>query len=176
MENNQEVVTATTENAGVETETTVPSEETKPVVDKTTEKNEQKQGNEERKFTQAEVDKMIESRLARQEKKDINVDLQKELEKVKNELNDYKQELSIKNAKVSEEYKDFVKFQVSKMVSNEKDFDTALKEYMAGDGKKFETQQQKEEQPKIVMTRPANVGADDEKSSIENMLSKAMKI
>ena len=118
---NQDVVTATTENAGEQV--VAPVEETKTA--QPTEKM----------FTQKEVDEIVKQRLSRVEKKQAPVE--DEVKALKEQVASYERKLAMKDFNVDDEYKDFVEYKVGKMVTEGKDFSTALGEFMSGDGKKY---------------------------------------
>lgn len=170
MEDNKEVVTATTENAGVDIAKNDVINAGNPNEVQGGQEAEKKQ---EKLFTQKEVDEIIQKRLQRT--KEPNDDLKLEVEQLKAKLEEKEHDLLIKDANVDEEYKDYVKFAVSKMVTKEKTFDTALKEFMATNGKKYEKVVETQ-QPTIKMTRPENVGNEEQQVAFENQLDKAMKL
>lgn len=123
-------------------------------------------------FTQEEVDKIVADRLARVKPSNETAEWQKKVDELQDKVSNYEKDLNLKDANISAEYFDFVKFQVSKQATNGKDFKTALNEYLAGEGKKYVAVA---EQPAIKMTRPENVGKDDERTGYESMLKQAMK-
>lgn len=125
-------------------------------------------------FTQEEVDKIVADRLARVKPSNETADWQKKVDELQEKVGNYEKDIALKDAEISKEYFDFVKFQVSKQATDGKDFKTALSEYVAGEGKKYVAVAD-EKPATITMTRPENVGKDDEKASYETMLSKAMK-
>ena len=172
MENNENVGTATTEEkAGVVDTEKIENAETDKVQ---VEEGEKKQ---EKLFTQKEVDEIVQKRLQRTKDKETDEDLRAELEGLKAMLLEKEQALSISNANIDEEYKDYVKYTVSKMVTKDKNFDTALKEYMQNEGKKFEKKTEVAPQKQTIkMSRPQNVGNEDEMISFSDALDKAMKI
>lgn len=90
----------------------------------------------EKTFTQKEVDEIIKQRLSRMEKKKPSVE--EDVEGLKKELETWKQEAALKDyAFAKPEFKDFIKYKVSQMVTTEKDFGACLAEYMGGEGKEF---------------------------------------
>lgn len=117
----EEVATATTENAGEKV--VAPVEETKATQPA------------EKTFTQKEVDEMIKQRLARVEKKQAPVE--DEVKALKEQVASYERKLAMKDVNIEDEYRDFVEYKVGKMVTAEKDFSTALGEFVAGEGKKY---------------------------------------
>ena len=122
-------------------------------------------------FTQEEVDKIVADRLARVKPSNETAEWQKKVDELQENVSNCEKDLDLKNANISNEYFDFVKFQVSKQATNGKDFKTALNEYLAGEGKKYVAVA---EQPAITMTRPENVGKDDDRESYKTMMAKAM--
>ena len=126
-------------------------------------------------FTQEEVDKIVADRLARVKPSNDTADWQKKVDELQEKVGNYEKDIALKDAKITAEYFDFVKFQVSKQATGGKDFKTALNEYLAGEGKKYVAVAD-EKPATITMTRPENVGKDDEKSGYEAMMAKAMKI
>ena len=126
-------------------------------------------------FTQEEVDKIVADRLARVKPSNDTADWQKKVDELQEKVGNYEKDIALKDAKITAEYFDFVKFQVSKQATNGKDFKTALNEYLAGEGQKYVAVAD-EKPATITMTRPENVGKDDERTSYETMMAKAMKI
>lgn len=125
-------------------------------------------------FTQEEVDKIVADRLARVKPSNETAEWQRKVDELQEKVGNYEKDLALKDANISKEYFDFVKFQVSKQATDGKNFKTALNEYLAGEGKKYVATAD-DTKPAIKMTRPENVGQDDEKSSYESMLKQAMK-
>ena len=108
----------------------------------------------EKTFTQKEVDEIVKQRLARMEKKKPTVE--EDVEGLKKELETWKQEAALKDyAFAKPEFKDFIKYKVSQMVTDEKDFGTCLAEYMGADGKEFLQPAKPDIQP---TPRPDNQG------------------
>ncbi len=130
----------------------------------------------EKTFTQAEVDEIVAKRLARVPKAtNDSTDWQKKVDELQEKIGNYEKDIALKDAKITAEYFDFVKFQVSKQATEGKDFKTALNEYLAGEGKKY-VEVAEDKPATITMTRPENIGKDDERTSYESMMAKAMKI
>lgn len=144
MENIEQAVTVTEEpqvNQEPATEPKVEVQEDKPS---------------ERMFTQKEVDEIIKQRLARVEKKKPTVE--EDVEGLKRELETWKQEAVLKDYDFSKnEFKDYVKYKVSQMVSEEKDFGTCLNEFMSGEGKEFLRTAEPKTEVKTT-PRPDNLG------------------
>lgn len=140
----------------VETTATVaeqPTQEPKPETEvKTTEAEGTKPA--EKTFTQKEVDEIVKQRLARMEKKKPTVE--EDVEGLKKELETWKQEAVLKDYSFARpEFKDFIKYKVSQMVTTEKDFGACLNEYMSGEGKEFLQATKTDVQP---TPRPDNQG------------------
>ncbi len=178
MENNQEVGTATTENAGADTTPAIQNNEevVKDSEEKvaTTDSESNKVAPAEKTFTLTESQLMERAkRLAKEIVKDNSseTELKKELENVKGELLNYKKELAFSKYNLSGEQKEFVDYRVSKMVTNEKDFATALNEYMASEGKIFENKNT-DEKPFVNVSEIKNVSGENEYVSLRESLRK----
>lgn len=141
MSDNQEVVTATTENAGevVDTEAKEP---------KTT-SDEPKQ----KMFTQEEVDRIVADRLARAKKQPakVNDGLQKQVASLQNQLAQYEMALAKSKYKIAEGYEDYVDYKVLHRTNKDVSYEQALKEYLEDEGKKF---LQTEDEPKVAKQQP----------------------
>lgn len=108
------------------------------------------------KFTQEQVNEIIEKRLNREKKKtpDTNEEVDKlrdELNETRNKLIEYEKRNELSKYNIEEEYRDYVNFKVEKLVSQEKDYATALKEYIEGEGAKYVVQNKQ-----VKMPRPTN--------------------
>lgn len=135
MENNQDVGTVPTEKTGVEETPAVQKEEaTKSSVQAEPTAKETKPA---KTYTQEEVDAIIQERLARENKKNINVELEKQVKELKEKLATQERNVELAKYKLKDGFKEFVEFKVSKMVGENKDFATALEEYLKGDGANF---------------------------------------
>ena len=116
-----------TDNSGVET----PVEETK----------ENETNKAPKTFTQAEVDKIVQERVARMKKP--NPSAEERIKVLEAQIANYEQDNLVKgykspdDKKIDARFVEFVKFKVSQGVSEQKDFNTALKEFMEGDGKEY---------------------------------------
>lgn len=165
MENNENVETTTTENVGA-TEQTTKEPEVKT-------------------YTQEEVDAMLKDRYTQEQVNDIvSKRLAREKEKVKPtpKSNDATQGLQLKleaterklamsQYDIDDDYKDYVEYKVVHMTGKNKDFATALKEFMGAEtSKKFV----KGNNNKVEMPRPSNVGNNDESLARAESLRKAM--
>lgn len=174
MEDNQEIGTATEENV----EAAAQAEEVKQpeTQDKKTDSAE-KDSKKEKLFTQDEVNKMISDRVERMKKQpsEETGNLQKTVEILQNQLAQYEKELAQSKFDIKPEFVEFVDYKVSRMVNEEVNYEKALAEYMRGEGQIY-LGKKPAETPAITMTRPENVGKDDEKASYESMMAKAMKI
>lgn len=128
MSDNQEVVTATTENAG---------EGVAPV------QNEQKQASEvqkQRTYTQDEVNKIVAERLARAKKQPakVNGNLQKEVARLQGQLAQYEIRLANSKHKIAEGYEDYVRYKVLHRTNKETSYEKALGEFLSSEeGKRF---------------------------------------
>ena len=154
----------------------------------------------EKTFTQADLDKIVEKRIARltaQHKKEMEEleqryktgDYSPEIKSLQDELTTSKQELAkaqnqlvryeIDNAfmkeNVIDEYKEFVEYKVLRMVTEEKDFATCLKEFKA-DGENGKFFNKATGGKSIVPPRPNNSSANTEVIAGEKALQKAMGI
>lgn len=133
-------------------------------------------------FTQEQVNKMIEGRLAR-EKKEVqpapvaeNTEvetLKSQLLQAQNQLAEYEKKVAIAGYSIDNEFKDYVDYKVSQMTSKDKDYATALKEFMSGEGQKYI----QSNGSKVSMPRPQNTddGNSEETAAILKM-KKAMKL
>lgn len=172
----------------------------KSKADKENEPEQNKQQDGDKTFTQADVDKIIEKRIARlnaQHKKDMEElearyktgDYSPEIKSLQEELSTSKQQLAkaqndlvryeIDNAfmkeNVIDEYKEFVEYKVLRMVTEEKDFASCLKEFKAqGENAKFFNKATGGKS--IVPPRPNNSSANTEVIAGEKALQKAMGI
>lgn len=144
------------------------------------------------RFTQEQVNKMIEQRLNR-EKKPVKVDQKaepkpavtpqvsqtvnnEELTKVRTQLRDtqiqlakYEKESALAGYQIDEDYKEFVNYKVLRLVNKDKDYKTALAEFMQGEGQKYLSNG-----GKISMPRPKNTGTVDDTQSVTDKMRKAM--
>lgn len=120
------------------------------------------------KFTQEQVNEIVEKRLSREKNKSSdNEELAKmkdELAKTREQLLEYEKRTALAEYKIEEEYKDFVKYKVSQAVTQDKDFATALKEYLEQDGARYIAQTSA-----VKMPRPTNT---DQLSDDEEAISK----
>lgn len=155
MSDNQQVVTATTENAGEQVVAQV--EEPK------TASNEPKQ----RTFTQEEVDKIVADRLARAKKQPMkaNDNLQKQVATLQNQIAQYEMALAKSKYKIAPDYEKFVDFEVMHRTNKEVSYEQALKDYLEGEGKKF---LQVEEEPKVAKQQPRPRNSNTMESSAPN--------
>jgi uncharacterized protein (DUF1330 family) len=174
MENEKEplVEVTTTEEVAKDVESVQPTEDVKEKVKTYTqaEVDELLKG----KFTQDQVNEIIEKRLSREKKKtpDANEDfdnLKNELAETKNKLVEYEKRNELAKYNIEDEYKEYVDFKVSKMVSQDKDYATALKEFMEGEGAKYIATNKP-----VKMPRPANTDKLSDDAEAVAKLRKAM--
>lgn len=142
MSDNQQVVTATTQNAG---------EGVAPV------QNGQKQAGDkpERTYTQAEVNKIVAERLARAKKQPakVNDGLQKQVAQLQGQLAQYEIQLANSKHRIADGYEDYVRYKVLHMTNKDTSYEKALETYLNSDeGKRF-VQSDKVTQPQ---PRPKN--------------------
>lgn len=178
MENEKEplVDVATTEEVAENVESVQPTEEAKETAKTYTQQevDELLKG----KFTQEQVNEIVEKRLSRikkntNEEKDTNLI---ELEKVKNELFNMQLKLAeqektsaLAGYKIDEQFVDYVDYKVLHLTNKDKDYATALKEFMEGEGAKYV-----ESQPQIKMPRPTNTDTLNEDAEAISKMRKAM--
>lgn len=118
-----------TDNSGVETPSVEPKETDTTKVQ------------EPKTFTQAEVDKIVQERVARMKKP--NPSAEEKIKVLEARIANYEQDNLVKgykspdDKKIDARFVEFVKFKVSQGVSEQKDFNTALNEFMEGDGKEY---------------------------------------
>lgn len=151
MSDNQEVVTATTENAGEVVDTQ--AQEPKATSDEPKQKM----------FTQEELDKIVTERVARERRalekefkekgknSKVNDNLQKQVADLQNQLAQYEMALAKSKYKIAPDYEDFVDYKVLHRTNKDVSYEQALKEYMEEEGKKF---LQAEEEPKVAKQQP----------------------
>lgn len=99
------------------------------------------------RFTQDQVNTMIEKRLNREKVKSKsvqNVDNTSEVERYKSELlksqvklAEYEKRVALADYQIQDEYKGYVDYVVTHNTNKDKSYGEALKEYMAGDGAKY---------------------------------------
>jgi uncharacterized protein (DUF1330 family) len=169
MENEKEplVEEATTEQVTESVESVQPTEEVKETAKTYTQQevDELLKG----KFTQEQVNEIVEKRLSREKNKVSDneelVAMKSELEKTREQLVEYEKRTALAEYKISDEYKDFVKYKVSQAVTETKSFAEALKEYLENDGAKYVTQSSV-----IKMPRPENTDKlTDDEEAIQKM-------
>lgn len=78
-----------------------------------------------------------------EELRDNYTKLQETLTEKEKQVQRYETVNKLKGAKVNEQYLDYVRFEVDKLVDDEKDFDTALSEYIESNPQYVETKKQK---------------------------------
>lgn len=94
------------------------------------------------RFTQEQVNEMIEKRLSRVKKNDVSASTdfasKEELARVKGDyaglqlkLAEYEKELALGKYKIDEQYKDYVDYKVLHATDKDKDYATALEEFFA---------------------------------------------
>ena len=171
MENEKEplVEEATTEQVTESVESVQPTEEVKETAKTYTQQevDELLKG----KFTQEQVNEIVEKRLNREKNKVVDTEefakVKQELETTKNKLVEYERKSALAEYKISDEFKDYVTYKVSQ--NAEKDFASALKEFMEGEGAKYV-----ECQPQIKMPRPTNTDTLNEDAEAISKMRKAM--
>lgn len=159
---NQELETAPQTNAGVEVATTVLNE------DKTaTMSNKPK----ERMYSQAEVDRIIQDRLAREKRKPMkeSTGFQKQVAVLQNQLAQYEKQLAQSKYKIAEEYADYVDYKVLHMTNKDTSYEQALKSYLEGDGKRY---LHIDEPPVAKQPRPKNSNTMENTKAQSNDLRK----
>lgn len=130
------------------------------------------------KFTQEQVNEIVEKRLNREKDKQVKaepvVDTE-QLEKVKADLKDtqsqleeYKKKVALAEYEIDEQFKEFVDYKVSSATNSEKDYATALKEFMGGDGAKY-----LKTPAKVTMPRPENTNQLSSEEIAEEKLKRA---
>lgn len=126
----------------------------------------------EKKFTQAEIDTMIEKRLARAkkdwEKSKVDVKLatdqpktneaDKQVKDLQIKLAKYEQDLTLAKYPVEEEFVDFVKFKILRSVSKDKSYQVATDEFFADEN----NQRYLKGNSGQGMPRPQNIGSSDQ--------------
>ena len=130
------------------------------------------------KFTQEQVNEIIEKRLNREKDKQAKADPvvdAEQLEKVKadlvstqSELAEYKKKVALSEYEIDEQFKEFVDYKVSSATSSNKDYATALKEFMGGDGAKY-----LKTPAKVTMPRPENTNQLSSEEIAEEKLKRA---
>ena len=86
----------------------------------------------EKLFTQADVDRIISSRLARQ-KQDLDTadTYRRERDDARRELEQYKNDAFLKEKGVSEQYRGYVSFEASKLVDSNTTFQQAVEKFLS---------------------------------------------
>lgn len=130
------------------------------------------------KFTQEQVNEIIEKRLNREKDKQAKAEpvvdteqldkIKSELATTQNELSEYKKKVALAEYDIDEQYKEFVDYKVSSSTTEEKDYATVLKEFMANDGAKY-----CKTKSTVVMPRPENVTTLSSDQLAEEKLKKA---
>lgn len=183
MENEKEpLVDVTTTETVVEPKTEVAVEE--PKTENVTKTYTQAEVDEllKGKFTQEQVDAFVEKRLIRERKEREKLEEAKavepvnneQLNKVKSELVDaqvqlakYEKETALANYEIKDEFKEYVDFKVTRATNKDKDYATALKEFMESEGQGFVRNASS-----VVMPRPQNT---NQLSSDEDAIAKMKK-
>ena len=134
------------------------------------------------KFTQEQVDAFVEKRLIRERKEREKLEEAKAVEpvnneqltKVKSELVDaqiklakYEKETALANYEIKDEFKEYVDFKVTRATNKDKDYATALKEFMESEGQGLV-----KNASSVVMPRPQNT---NQLSSDEDAIAKMKK-
>lgn len=85
----------------------------------------------ERTFTQADVDRIVNNRLARQ-KQDLEAadQYRRERDDARQQLEQYKNDAFLKEKGVKEQYRAYVSFEAGKMVGNGTDFNQAVEKFL----------------------------------------------
>lgn len=155
MSDNQQVVTATTQNAG---------EGVAPV------QNEQKQTSnlqkKERTYTQAEVNKMIADRVARMKRQPakVNGNLQKQVATLQGQLAQYEIQLANSKHNIAEGYEDYVRYKVLHRTNKDTSYEKALTEYLESEeGRRFV-----KDDKAVVKTQPRPKNSNTMESSTPN--------
>lgn len=96
--------------------------------------NQQAQGGtdqQEKLFTQADVDRIINNRLARQKQDMDTADTyRRERDDARRELEQYKNDAFLKEKGVSEQYRGYVSFEAAKLVDDKTDFQQAAEKFL----------------------------------------------
>lgn len=133
------------------------------------------------KFTQKQVDDIVEQRLIRERKSRDKLEEAKvtepdneQLKKVKTELieaqvqiAEYEKKNALSSYEIDDKYKEFIDFKVTRATSKDKDYATALKEFMEGEGQSYV-----KNTSSIKMPRPENT---NQLSSDEDAIAKMKK-
>ena len=85
----------------------------------------------EKLFTQADVDRIINNRLARQKQDADTADTyRRERDDARRELEQYKNDAFLKEKGVSEKYRGYVSFEAAKLVDDKTDFKQAVEKFL----------------------------------------------
>lgn len=85
----------------------------------------------EKLFTQADVDRIINNRLARQRQDTETADTyRRERDDARRELERYKNDAFLKEKGVSEQYRGYVSFEAAKLVDDKTDFQQAVEKFL----------------------------------------------
>lgn len=120
------------------------------------------------KFTQEQVNDIVEKRLARVKKAEPNDDLKNansRIEALETEIAGYKREVALSKYSIDEKYQDYIDFKVKQ---SGKDYATALKEFFdLEENKKYLVE---ESQPSRPVPRPKNSNSMENERAIDNDL------
>lgn len=159
------------------------------VEDKSTEKTAESAGNQsERTYSQAEVDEMlkgkftqeqvndiVEKRLARVKEKSQTTNESEELARVRGEISslqlklvEYERQNALSKYKIDDRYQDYVDYKVLHATNKDKDYATALEEFFKDEeNKKYLVGESQQERP---VPRPKNSNSMENKNATDNNL------